>query len=73
MFKPTNHAIQRYQSRFAGNASFEEAERRLLRVAQGARRRRELPGKARLYTNRDVNLVISEGSIITVYRHEGVN
>ena len=70
MFILTAHAVTRYQERFAGNASFEEATQRLQRVARQARRRRELPGCARLYSTDDVNLVVADGTVLTVYRIE---
>lgn len=65
---PTEHAVTRFMERFAGNLSFPSAARRLTQLAARARFRRVLPGGARLYTLGDLNLVVAEGAVVTVYR-----
>lgn len=67
MFLPSSHATRRYIERFAGNLSPSAAHQQLRRIARSARFRRPLPGGARLYATGPVNLVVQNGTIITVY------
>lgn len=68
MFNPTAHAVTRYIERFEGNLNWERAVQRLTTLARKARFRRTLPGGARLYAIGAVNLVVAEGTILTVFR-----
>ena len=68
MHVPSDHAIDRYIERFAGNVSHTRARQCLAHIARNARFRRTLPGGARLYTTGPINLVVQDGMILTVYR-----
>ncbi|MFC3833327.1 MULTISPECIES: hypothetical protein [Deinococcus] len=68
MYVPSDHAIRRYIERFAGNVSHSRARQCLTRIARSARFRRTLPGGARLYATGPINLVVQDGTILTVYR-----
>lgn len=64
----TEHAIHRYIQRFAGNLSFELARARLERLVRRARFRRTAPGGAKLYTLGNLNFIVEDGCVVTVYR-----
>ncbi|GGR61560.1 hypothetical protein GCM10008959_24300 [Deinococcus seoulensis] len=68
MFQPSEHAVRRYIERFAGNLSPAAANVHLKHIARNARFRRPLPGHARLYGSGNVNLVVQDDVILTVYR-----
>lgn len=67
MFIATYHATQRFIERFAGNLSEPKARITLEKIARTAWYAGEMPGHARLYTNKHVALVIKDRYITTVY------
>jgi 20S proteasome alpha/beta subunit len=68
MIQITRHAAKRYQERFAGNVTVEEAARRIAKIFRQARFKRVGPGQARIYTVQGIDFVVVRGHILTLYR-----